>query len=59
MANMWGKSLGVIELALERRNGHWQIDREGTHSEVRNIRDADGATVAADPAIARSGAQRA
>ena len=51
MANMWGKSLGVIELALERRDGRWQIDRQGTHSEVRNIRAADGTTVAADPAI--------
>ncbi|MFZ1392589.1 MAG: bifunctional 2',3'-cyclic-nucleotide 2'-phosphodiesterase/3'-nucleotidase [Dokdonella sp.] len=51
MGNMWGKSLGVIELALVQRDGHWQIDADATHSEVRHIRSADGITVAADPAI--------
>ncbi|SFN34875.1 bifunctional 2',3'-cyclic-nucleotide 2'-phosphodiesterase/3'-nucleotidase [Dokdonella immobilis] len=54
MANMWGKSLGVIELALEWRDGHWRIDPQGTHSEVRDIRAADGTPVAADPAIAEA-----
>lgn len=51
MGNMWGKSLGVIELGLIRRNGHWQIDPAITHAEVRNIRSKDGIVVAADPAI--------
>ncbi|MGB0134289.1 bifunctional 2',3'-cyclic-nucleotide 2'-phosphodiesterase/3'-nucleotidase, partial [Dokdonella sp.] len=51
MGNLWGKSLGVIELALDWRDGHWRIDPERTHSEVRNIRDATGKTVASDPDI--------
>lgn len=51
MGNFWGKSLGVIELGLVRRDGHWQIDAAATHSEVRNIKRADGSVVAADPAI--------
>ena len=42
MGNYWGKSLGVIELALVRRDGHWQIDASATHSEVRNVKKADG-----------------
>ena len=51
MGNLWGKSLGLIELALVRRQGHWQIDTSATHAEVRNIRDKSGTVVAADPAI--------
>ncbi len=51
MGNLWGKSLGVVELALVRREGHWQIDASATHSEVRNIRDKSGTVVVADPAI--------
>lgn len=51
MGNMWGKSLGLIELGLIRRDGHWQIDPGETHSEVRNIRNEEGVAVAADPAI--------
>jgi 2',3'-cyclic-nucleotide 2'-phosphodiesterase/3'-nucleotidase len=45
MGNFWGKSLGVIELALVRRDGHWQIDASQTHSEVRDVRKADGTFV--------------
>ena len=52
MANMWGKSLGVIELHLAREHGRWRIDADATHSEVRNIRDAGGAAIAADPLVA-------
>ena len=52
MGNYWGKSLGVIELALVRRDGHWKIDAAATHSEVRDIRNADGSFVAPDPQIA-------
>ncbi len=51
MGNFWGKSLGVIELALVRRDGHWQIDPVATHSEVRNIKRVDGSVVAGDPAV--------
>ena len=52
MGNYWGKSLGVIELALVRREGHWQIDAASTHSEVRNVKKADGTFVAPDAGIA-------
>ena len=52
MGNFWGKSLGVIELGLVRRDGRWQIDPAATHSEVRNIKHADGSVAAADPRIA-------
>ncbi len=51
MGNMWGKSLGLIELGLVRRDGHWRIDPASTHAEVRNIRSKDGVAIAADPAI--------
>lgn len=51
MGNFWGKSLGVIELDLVRRDGRWRIDPAATHSEVRNIKRDDGSVVAADPAI--------
>ncbi len=52
MGNFWGKSLGVIDLALVRRDGHWAIDTEATHSEVRDIKKADGSFVEPDPKIA-------
>jgi hypothetical protein len=52
MGNYWGKSLGVIELALVRREGHWHIDAPATHSEVRNVKKADGTFVAPDAAVA-------
>lgn len=52
MGNFWGKSLGVIELALEQHNGKWQIDPTRTHSQVRDIRKTDGSFVEADPTIA-------
>lgn len=53
MGNFWGKSLGVIELALMRNAGKWTIDTAATHSEVRNTRNADGSYVAPDPEIDR------
>jgi 2',3'-cyclic-nucleotide 2'-phosphodiesterase / 3'-nucleotidase len=51
MGNFWGKSLGVIDLALVRRDGRWQVDASATHSEVRNVRRPDGTSVPPDPAI--------
>src|SRR5690606_23989904 len=54
MGNFWGKSLGVIELGLVREGDHWKIDPAATHSEVRDIRRADGSSVAADPAVANA-----
>ncbi len=52
MGNYWGKSLGVVDLGLVRRDGHWQIDASATHSEVRDVKKADGTFVAADAEIA-------
>lgn len=45
MGNFWGKSLGLIDLALVRRDGRWQIDAAHTHSEVRDVRKPDGTFV--------------
>ncbi|WP_395680952.1 bifunctional 2',3'-cyclic-nucleotide 2'-phosphodiesterase/3'-nucleotidase [Dokdonella sp.] len=52
MANFFGKSLGVLDLALVRTNGRWTIDATQSHAEVRNVRGKDGTPVAADPRIA-------
>jgi len=52
MGNFWGKSLGVVELGLVRRDGRWQVDPAATHSEVRDIKKADGSFVEADAEIA-------
>lgn len=52
MGNFWGKSLGVMQLALVREHGRWRIDPAATHSEVRDIRGSDGRYVAPDPVIA-------
>jgi 2',3'-cyclic-nucleotide 2'-phosphodiesterase / 3'-nucleotidase len=52
MGNYWGKSLGVIDLALVRRDGHWQIDASKTHSEVRDVKKPDGTFVASASDIA-------
>lgn len=54
MGNFWGKSLGVVNLALHYEQGHWLVDREHTHSEVRSIKNVDGSFVAADPTIAHT-----
>ncbi|MBZ0222589.1 MAG: bifunctional 2',3'-cyclic-nucleotide 2'-phosphodiesterase/3'-nucleotidase [Dokdonella sp.] len=53
MGNFWGKSLGVIELALVHEDGHWKIDPDTTKVEVRDIKQADGSFVAADAEIAK------
>ena len=57
MGGFFGKDLGVIKLALVRRDGRWSVDRNDTHSEVRPIcrPAAKGAApdcVAPDPQIA-------
>ena len=53
MGSFWGKGLGVIKLALVRKDGRWQVDREKTRSEVRPICTAPKECVAPDPAIAQ------
>ncbi len=60
MGGFFGKDLGVIELALDRQQGRWVIDRSGSHSEVRPIcttipgasKSAKPECVPADPQIA-------
>lgn len=53
MGSFWGKGLGVIKLALERRDGRWQIVKDKTFSQVRPICAKDQECVAPDPEIAR------
>ncbi len=38
MGNYFGKSLGVVKLTLVWNDGHWQIDRAASQSEVRSVR---------------------
>jgi 2',3'-cyclic-nucleotide 2'-phosphodiesterase / 3'-nucleotidase len=52
MGGFFGKDLGVIDLALQRKDGHWVIDEGQTHSEVRPICAKKNDCVPADPAIA-------
>lgn len=52
MGDFWGKSLGLIDLALVRREGRWQVDADASHSEVRGTRKSDGNHVTPDPRIA-------
>ena len=52
MGGFFGKDLGVIDLALERRDGRWVINKDQTHSEVRPICPTKSDCVPADPAIA-------
>lgn len=52
MGNYFGKSLGVVELALVLRDGRWQVDRAASKSEVRQVKGADGGFAAADERIA-------
>jgi 2',3'-cyclic-nucleotide 2'-phosphodiesterase / 3'-nucleotidase len=53
MGSFWGKGLGVIKLALERKDGRWQIIKDKTYSEVRPICPKGHDCVAPDPEIAR------
>ncbi|WP_114239544.1 bifunctional 2',3'-cyclic-nucleotide 2'-phosphodiesterase/3'-nucleotidase [Dyella sp. C9] len=52
MGGFFGKDLGVIDLALQRKDGRWVIDAGQTHSEVRPICAKKNDCVPADPAIA-------
>jgi 2',3'-cyclic-nucleotide 2'-phosphodiesterase/3'-nucleotidase len=38
MGDYHGKGVGVIDLALAFRDGHWQVDRAATHAEVRLVK---------------------
>ena len=52
MANFWGKSLGVIQLHLVSTGSRWTIDTTRTETQLRNIQNPDGGSVAPDPSIA-------
>lgn len=57
MGGFFGKDLGVIQLVLNRKDGHWVVDLDNTHSEVRpicpiTVGKKKGPCVPADPAIA-------
>ncbi len=52
MAGFFGKDLGVIKLVLNRKEGHWVVDPDNTHSEVRSICPEKNQCVPPDPAIA-------
>ncbi len=51
MASSWGKSLGVIRMALKWDGRAWSVDKTATKSELRNIqgKNAAGATVFVEP----------
>src|SRR5882724_10390962 len=52
MGNYYGKSIGLIDLALIRKQGRWQVNRSATRAQVRSVKNADGSYVAADAQIA-------
>jgi 2',3'-cyclic-nucleotide 2'-phosphodiesterase / 3'-nucleotidase len=51
MGNFFGKSLGVLQLALTYQQGHWQVNREKSHAEVRSVKPASGESAIEDPQI--------
>ena len=52
MASFWGKTLGVMRLALRHNGERWRVVANGGRSELRPIAPRDGTPVAADPSIA-------
>lgn len=52
MGGFFGKDLGVIDLALVRRDGRWAIDTAESRSQVRPICKTKDDCVPVDPAIA-------
>lgn len=52
MPAMWGRSLGVVTLALHHDGKAWQVDRGASTVEVRTTRQADKSYVAADASFA-------
>ncbi|KRD27193.1 2', 3'-cyclic nucleotide 2'-phosphodiesterase [Acidovorax sp. Root267] len=56
MASSWGKSLGVVQLALQWDGAKWAVNKSASKSELRNTQSKNPAgttvTVDADPAIA-------
>lgn len=53
MANQWGRSLGVIKLNLVYDGQKWNVKKDATEVELRNIQNADKTYVAADPQVSK------
>jgi 2',3'-cyclic-nucleotide 2'-phosphodiesterase/3'-nucleotidase len=51
MANLWGKNLGVIQLALRSDAKGWHVDQDATVVESRSTQQADKSFIAADPKV--------
>ena len=54
MGDYFGKAIGVIDLHLLYANGHWQVDRGTTHSEVRLVEPRGRAPAMVDKTIAQA-----
>ena len=60
MGDYYGKAIGVVDLALAWQDGHWQVDRAATSTQVRLVRNADGSHVDAQADVgARIAAEHA
>lgn len=53
MGDYFGKAIGVIDLHLVYAGGHWQVDRDTTHSEVRLVEPRGRSPAIVDKRIAR------
>lgn len=53
MGDFFGKAIGVIDLHLRYADGHWQVDKDTTHSEVRLVEPRGGTPVKPDMQIAK------
>ncbi|MBS0570137.1 MAG: bifunctional 2',3'-cyclic-nucleotide 2'-phosphodiesterase/3'-nucleotidase [Proteobacteria bacterium] len=54
MGDFFGKAIGVIDLNLVYTGGHWQVDKDKTHSEVRLVEPRGKVAVAPDEVIAHT-----
>jgi 2',3'-cyclic-nucleotide 2'-phosphodiesterase/3'-nucleotidase len=54
MGDYFGKAIGVIDLHLLYADGHWQVDKDKTHSQVRLVEPRGKAAVAPDEDIAHA-----
>ncbi|HZW50529.1 MAG TPA: 5'-nucleotidase C-terminal domain-containing protein, partial [Rudaea sp.] len=53
MGDFFGKAIGVIDLHLTYAIGHWQVDKDATHSEVRLVEPRGKSAVEPDEEIAQ------
>jgi len=51
MGDFFGKAIGVIDLHLRYADGHWQVDKDATHAEVRLVEPRGEKPVAPDMQI--------